>query len=87
MRSEKIFFNLVDLNFTNGEDSGLMSDRKSCIFTNAESLGYFGDILVFAKAQLKEVKRGTSIVYGWVVQETVKNPANRNDGYVICTRA
>lgn len=79
----KNFFKTIEKSYTNAEDAHLMGDRKTAIFNNL-AIGYVSDVLVYKKASIKEVNIGTSPIKGWHIVETVADPQNKNDGFVIC---
>ncbi len=75
---------LVDQLFAAADDTKLIQDRKST-FIDLTAKGYLQPVLVYPKANVKEVRiNSTAIPYGFVVREVVKKPHSL-DGYVICT--
>lgn len=62
----------------------LVDDRKTA-FISAEPFGRSGQVMVYKKAMLRDVIIGeTSIVAGYMVIDTVPDPKNKWDGFVIC---
>lgn len=79
----KNIYDVVSLRFANAEDSKLIQDRKSA-FINLTDKGYCQPVLVYPKANVKEVRiNSTAIPHGFVVTEVVRKP-HTLDGYVLC---
>lgn len=84
MKLFKRLYSRVENAYETAEDAGLIGDRKSA-FISAELTSLSGEVLVYKKSMLNEVHRGdTSIVAGYRVVETIKNPKNKLDGFVVC---
>lgn len=80
-------YNRIKKMFQEAADAKLIGDRKTA-FIPAGIFGLNGNVLVYHKTSLCEVHRGDySVVDGYIVSETVADPKNRLDGYVICLKA
>ena len=80
-------YNRIEKMFQVATDAKLIGDRKTA-FIPAGMFGLNGNVLVYRKASLYEVHRGdSSVVNGYIVSETIADPHNKCDGYVICLKA
>ena len=82
----KSMYDVVSQRFANAEDSKLIQDRKSA-FINLTDKGYRQTVLVYPKANVKEVIiNSTAIPHGFIVKEVVRKP-HTLDGYIISVQA
>lgn len=74
----------VEKAYTAATNTNFIDDRKSA-FIPAAPFGLPGQVLVYHKAMLCQVHIGdSSIVNGYRVIQTIKNPQNKRDGFVVC---
>jgi hypothetical protein len=86
MLDEKKRYSLLSNAFEFAADTRLLGGKKSVLLAGAEKLGYTGTLLVFKNPNLSELHLGSHILNGWIMRDTIENPAGDGSGFVICTR-
>ena len=86
MLDEKKRYSLLSNAFEFAADTRLLGGKKSVLLAGAEKLGFTGSILVYKNPDLSKLRLGDHIMKGWIVRDTIKNPAGDGSGFVICTR-